>query len=559
MVGCVVFHFSMLIRSHALQIPLRDESVQCVVTSPPYWGLRKYEGEQELVWSADGADSADCEHEWGTQERGRRKDVLPSESSAAGRLGTHDGQSGQNDGGRNCLKCGAWRGPLGHEPLHDCLAWTRVSPNPESLAPSPQLCNRCYVCHMVLIFREVRRVLRDDGTCWLNLGDAMSSGGRNDHGTRIGYKQETNRGSAESKNWRAPQPPGLKPKDLCGIPWRVAMALQADGWYLRSDIIWSKPNPMPESIDGWRWEKHRIKAKASVRKSKQEHLPEEGKRPGGNRGNALSDVQNQPLAEWIDCPGCETCELNGGLVLRRGAWRPTKSHEYIFLLSKSEDYFCDREAVAEAAAESSLARINQATFNHQTGGPKDYARTGINPNRSARKALENFADNGGKRNLRSVWEIPTQPYSGSRFATFPERIPEIAIRAGTSEKACCPKCGAPWGRVVKGSTAEAQSHKRSYFDRGKTAIHQDGRAQNGARFDSATTGWKPTCQCDAGESVPCLVLDPFAGSGTVGEVAYKLGRRFVLCDLAYQDLQRARIGEMAIRMNAGAAPSPAAS
>lgn len=151
----------MIIQADARHLPIESNTVQCVVTSPPYWGLRDY--------------------------------------GIAGQLG--------------------------------------LERTPDD-----------YVANLVAVFREVRRVLKNDGTLWLNMGDSYTSGGRSTHGTRIGYKQESNAGCLTVSQSRPECPPGQKPKDLVGMPWRVAFALQADGWYLRSDIIWSKPNPMPESV-----------------------------------------------------------------------------------------------------------------------------------------------------------------------------------------------------------------------------------------------------------------------------------------------------------------------
>jgi DNA modification methylase len=282
---------------------LPDESVHCVVTSPPYWGLRDY------------------------------------------------GTPGQ----------------LGLEPTPDA-----------------------YVAAMVAGFREVRRVLRQDGTCWVNLGDSYGGGasggsvfdnGRTDG--RPSYEGDKPRGRRQTQS-------GLKPKDLVGIPWRVAFALQADGWYLRSDIIWSKPNPMPESVTD----------------------------------------------------------------------RPTKAHEYVFLLTKNARYFYDAEAVREPAeygrqeGRSAWVSGGENGDGHRSGGNGASVR---NP------------ESG--RNLRSVWQIATEPYPGAHFATFPQKLVEPCIKAG-----------APLDGVV---------------------------------------------------------LDPFAGSGTTGLVANRLGRRAILIDLSTDYLDQA--------------------
>lgn len=308
---------------------LPDESVHCVVTSPPYWGLRDY-GVPQTVWGGD----PDCDHEWGQQERGRRKDVLPSEQSAAGRLGTHERATGLNDGGRFCVRCGAWLGQLG-------------------LEPTPEL----YVEHMVEIFREVRRVLRGDGTLWLNLGDTYNAYNGN-RGTESRYAGDRRKiGEPMFPPGHGLMVPTLKPKDLIGLPWRVAFALQADGWYLRSDIIWAKPNPMPESVTD----------------------------------------------------------------------RPTKAHEYVFLLSKSPRYYYDAEAVAEEAINA--GRVRKATCAEaKTASMGCHGRTHTG-------FVERDIEIGDTRNARSVWTIATRPYPGAHFATFPPELAERCILAG------CPKGG----------------------------------------------------------------------------------------------------------------------
>ena len=271
---------------------LADDSIECCVTSPPYWGLRDY-----------GID---------------------------GQLG---------------------------------------------LEQSPDE----YVAKMVEVFAEVRRVLRNDGTLWLNLGDSYNAG--RDGGHPGGSKQwKPNEVKYQGRS--GANAPGLKHKDLVGVPWRVAFALQADGWYLRSDIIWHKPNPMPESVTD----------------------------------------------------------------------RPTKSHEYVFLMTRSEKYFYDAEAVREADQRSDPPR--KASTRPERSGAV------FPPHRGLRSAT---GRNGRGRNRRSVWTIPVASGRGRHFATFPPALVEICVLAG------CPQGG--------------------------------------------------------------TVLDPFAGSGTVGEVAEGLERSSVLIEL----------------------------
>ena len=257
-----------------------------------------------------------------------------------------------------------------------------------------------YVERMVRVFREVRRVLADDGTCWINIGDSYAAGGDRQIGRRDadrdtpGGRGGSFRGGPLSYT---KQRDSLKPKDLVGIPWRLAFALQDDGWYLRSDIIWSKPNPMPESVTD----------------------------------------------------------------------RPTKAHEYVFLLSKSARYFYDAAAIAEDAVATanrggSLARVGDDAFiagEAHRGAP--WVPT-------------------GSRNARTVWTIASQPYDGAHFATMPPALAERCVLAGS-------------------------------------AIGDE-------------------------------VLDPFLGSGTTGQVAEALGRRWFGVELQpdYEPLIKARTAQVGL-------------
>ena len=259
---------------------LPDNSVNCCVTSPPYWGLRDY---------------------------------------------GHDGQIG-------------------------------LEPTPEQ-----------YVSRMVEVFREVRRVLREDGTLWLNLGDSYAGSGP----SGASYQSETtkrresgdgtdgvfrvsktlsNRGLTYAEKKPIP-PPGLKAKDLVGIPWRVAFALQADGWWLRQDIIWHKPNPMPESV--------------------------------------------------MD--------------------RCTKAHEYVFLMTKNSKYYYDTESIKEPVSSSTVNRLSQPNYQNQIGSSRVPNKTNGNM-----KAV----GNSEKRNKRSVWTVTTKPFRGAHFAVMPQDLVEPCVKAG---------------------------------------------------------------------------------------------------------------------------------
>lgn len=213
-----------------------------------------------------------------------------------------------------------------------------------------------YVSKMVEVFREVRRVLKKEGTCWLNLGDSYAGSLKGKGCSNFTEKQSSNSGSFTEP---MPIPKGLKPKDLVGIPWRVAFALQADGWWLRQDIIWSKPNPMPESVTD----------------------------------------------------------------------RCTKSHEYVFLLTKSARYYFDNEAIKVTSSESykndSRWETGKTDTNYKKGYEEAYAQNPKTPHKVFDKKTP-----PEKVNKRSVWTVTTKPYSEAHFATFPEALIEPMIKAG---------------------------------------------------------------------------------------------------------------------------------
>jgi len=341
-----------------------------------------------------------------------------------------------------------------------------------------------YVARLVAVFREVWRVLRDDGTCWLNLGDsyAGSGNGSND------YRPEGASISRHSGKYVGQKPrSSLASKQLLGIPWRVAFALQADGWLLRSDIVWSKPNCMPESVKD----------------------------------------------------------------------RPTKAHEYVFLLAKQARYFYDADAVRESHQASSMERYRYSHNGRDSGFEKD-ARTGSSYAKMREGATMGEFQNPAGRNRRSVWHIATTPFSArsvgiddlDHFAVMPPKLVEPCVLAGTSERGVCPTCGAPWVRVVE--RAKAPSVPPSTLDRygtGEAGVHRRIGGQYQRWLDAnplTTTGWQPSCAC-GGEPIPATVLDPFCGAGTVGLVSVQHGRRFIGIDLnaRYLEIARRRIEKAA--------------
>jgi DNA modification methylase len=298
-----------------------DEFVQCIVTSPPYWGLRDY---GTAKW--EGGD-AECDHR-PPDDAGQTTKPTAGQREHAGRFS-----------GPNCRKCGAIR----------IDAQLGLEKSPEE-----------YVAKIVEVSREWRRVLRPDGTLWLNMGDSYvgswgNSGSRPEIDGKTQDQREKSTEYLPRGGWddRRDVPPnqkvsGLKPKDLCGIPWRVALALQADGWWLRSDIIWSKPNPMPESVRD----------------------------------------------------------------------RPTKSHEYVFLMSKSEKYYYDADAIKEPATDCKPRPAKSDRWIDQRG-------------HDTKSGFIDGTEAYFERNKRDVWTVATSPFPEAHFATFPPDLIKPMVLAGS--------------------------------------------------------------------------------------------------------------------------------
>lgn len=418
--------------------------------------------------------------------------------------------SNTSHSGSFCSICGAWRGAFGLEPTISL-----------------------YIDHSLEILREVKRVLRKDGVVWWNIGDSYASGKGtcfNPGGGKGSFSSHGDRKDAgvyplDRGNVSMLRLDGLKPKDLCLIPERLAIACQEDGWWVRSIPIWNKANPMPESMNGWRWERHRIKIKTAQRPRQVGHH---------SQGREIKvPIGQQPQTEWQDCPGCPKCNQNDGYVLRKGSWRPTDSYEHILMLIKSSSYYCDAEAVREVYT-GPLNRWGGPKLRKETGKTSAYKDEilKLSPT-SAMRAGNLIRPNPNGRNLRNVWSFPTIPYPGAHFAVFPEKLPELCIRAATPEIGVCSKCGAPWARVLHREVLPPPDRQHNKpFKHAPETTHGEGLATLRNIVDKETIDWRPTCKCGTDVRVPATVLDNFAGAGTTLKVAIKLGRNAIGYELS---------------------------
>lgn len=516
---------------------LPDGSVQCVVTSPPYWGLRDY-GLAPSVWDGEPG----CDHEWGHDlPHGRRgnRGISGTGGNLHPTLDAAGQGAGAGTGGAFCQLCNAWHGNLG-------------------LEPTPEL----YVQHLVEVMREAKRVLRDDGTLWLNLGDSYASGEIGRHDRSNGYEGEYQRASRQGERRQQRLQTGLKPKDLVGIPWRVAFALQADGWWLRSDIVWSKPNPMPESVTDRPTRSHEYlflltksgkplfwthRDDPSTRSRPKADWRWINQITGEERTEAPEGVGRRGMVPCLSCGGngvtddleeCSECKGKGQVKL----WRRTN-------LWRGHAYFYDADAVREqgTSGPSDLRKMQESR--ERIGG---LVKDATDPLMKA-SALTNIGQKRSvgspQRNRRSVWTIATQPFPGAHFAVFPRALVEPCVLAGTSERGCCPECGAPWARVIEKALVPTKKAAKTFvIDERDFAADSNDQGSNrqkdghkpGYINSVTTTGWRPTCTCNAGEPTPCTVLDPFIGSGTVALVAQGLGRRAIGVDAKAEYLEMAR-------------------
>lgn len=457
---------------------LPARSVHCVVTSPPYWGLRDYgTGEWE-------GGNVECDHkptqEWIDHNFNKCSSFgtgAKTQSAAAiGRWYKSD---------KSCPRCGAKRidMQIGAEPSPDCDTHGQAQ------------CGSCFVCSLVSVMRDVHRVLRDDGMVWLNLGDTYGGSGSGGHGANSPLEQGKRlRVGHEGGGFGHGVDTHLPPGNLVGIPWRVALALQADGWLLRQDIIWYSPNKMPESV--------------TTRCSKShEHIFLLAKGDGYYFDHVA--IQEPAKSTWKDSD---------------------------FLPDSDKD---KSDATGTAATRASRSNREDITRGKRRGGGSSFGKS-RHPVDAAAAGAPVRDYNGGDPctvNKRDTWIVATTGYPGAHFATFSPQLITPCILAGSSEHGCCASCNRPYERVVTrigavktdGEVAGKEDSRDRSFDWSRNGT--DSTLDSGiAQYE--TIGWRKTCGCSTNDVVPATILDPFVGSGTTVATALQLGRAGVGIDLS---------------------------
>jgi hypothetical protein len=409
-----------------------------------------------------------------------------------------------------------------------------------------------YIENQVKVFRLVRDALADHGTVWVNIGDSYNANAgsgfdASQRGSSFRPGGAKRRKELASNGIIKPVPSGLAAGNLCLIPQRLAIALQEDGWVVRSVIVWHKPAPMPSSVSGWMWRRCRVKVKGDLRIKTGDTS---GRRDGAYSEGRTADWATTKSADWSDCPGCAKCRPHNGYVLRRGSWRPTSSWEPVLMLAKGPGYFCDGIAVETPAASATLSR-NEYTrviddpdeqfavrHDHETevttANLRDVWHTRLES--LSKDELIDLVRSMDDGSLANVFKIAAEPLRAKHYAAFPSELVHRCLKAGTSMRGYCVACGAPWARVVDRDAVGAfHDHEEDGVAYG---LRQSGKGPMNGRTNAAngpktkTIDWRPTCQCPPHEPRPGRVLDPFCGSGRVGDECLRLGLDFVGIELS---------------------------
>lgn len=461
---------------------LTEKSVHMVWTSVPYWGLRSY-NTQPVTWGG----SPRCAHVFGAAvapplpggrqgKRGQRADRGNIKAIEAHRLR-----------GQFCQYCNAWSGEHGLEPSLDL-----------------------WLAHEVIVWRAIRRVLRDDGIAWVNVGDAYASTPNGN--SAASYKGKDDRTFRDKPHSTVGG--RFKLKDRLMMPARLAIALQDDGWYLRDEVVWHKLNPMPTSVTDRTTPAHEmVYMLAKKRRYFYDNV-------------ATMEPIKEASVQKYQAAAAKGDDADGKLGLTRDDEFPGQ---------RQRDRHGD--AILRALASPSHQNKDETLVAHRKWTSKE---EGWDETKFARMGA----------NKRSVWSIATEPFHEKHFATAPTAVVVPAILAGTSARGVCPHCGAPWKRIkVKQFVPQPDvSHEKGarlaedHQDAVGAGFSRWGDSERGSNLVE-TTGWERGCKCPADPPVPATVLDPFGGAGTTALCADRLGRDAILIELNpdYAEMARSRI------------------
>lgn len=479
-----------IIKASAHKTGLPDQSVDLIVTSPPYWSMRIYEGDQMIEWPTVSYSpmpglspititgcAPNCAHEW---IDGPTKTISPQQDHSGdirtgqrGGQGWTNGSAGTIKQGAYCQKCGGWRGGLGSEPTPTA-----------------------YVGHLILVSREMWRVLKPTGLFWCNIGDTYAG-----YWGDQGAKDEGRASAADKPGFSMNDRPsfdslrssGLKPKDMIMIPEMAAFALRADGWFLRAKCYWLKRNCLPEStVSRPTTVIESIFMLAKEERHFYDYVAVQMPVAQSSVGRLSQDIENQIGSSRANGGEKTNGNIKAGGSIENGRRRRTS------------DWFFESW---------------QGLLHDDEGEPLAFV---VNP----------------------------KGFKAAHFATFPEKLVEPMILSGSSAYGVCPKCGSPWIRIVEKSRehglAEEAFPKTDGLEKqnGHKRLHQRIKAARAAGEDhdnplggSVTLGWEPSCSCDSDNPVPATILDPFCGSGTTLRCAVALGRDAIGVDLSDEYLE----------------------
>ncbi len=516
---------------------LPSELVNCCVCSPPYWGLRDY-GIEPAIWDGD----KDCEHEWGLPIAGAGK----NNDKTAGKLQRGSiGSIGRDDRPDSsfCLKCNAWRGSLGLEPTFDL-----------------------YIKHLCDIFDEVKRVLRKDGTCWVNLGDSYA-GGKGQSGARDASFQDERFKKGESlehgyhqasggygKTRPADGKIGIPAKSLCLIPQRFSIEMVNRDWILRNTIIWWKPNCMPSSANDrftidFEYLFFFTKNNKAIFWTNEKTLECVSKKPLGIKGIEGEDWEWRETQDWkeeedagykIGATDPHRAASIGGLKL--GAKHKKSGKLKKVSLWTGHDYWFEQQ----------FEELNYDSFRETKRGknqPKAKIGDLMSASVNARESLDAWKINPNGRNKRCVWFISTRAFPEAHFAVYPEGLIEIPIKAGCPEFVC-KKCGKARVKIYQETKTEPieiyKGQAKKDYSQAKAQNPSDTKRRilESMRTKKEEIGYT-NCGCNA-DFEGGIVLDPFMGAGTTALVALKQRKRFIGIEIKqeYIDMANKRIAKV---------------